>query len=184
MINGFVVRKSTMTNIYLENGQRLAVTRCFCPDLKVSQVKTSAKDGYHAVQVTYGKKLHEFRVDTVNDIKVGDLIKCDTILAAGQKIKATGRSKGHGFAGVIKRHGFHRQPVSGGQSDRVRAPGSIGAQTPGKVVKGKKMPGHYGNVNKTVTGIKVISIDTDKKEILLSGSVPGSINSWIIINKQ
>lgn len=195
-----------MSSIYLENGKRIAVTICRLPVLKVIQLKTPVKDGYQAVQVAYGikKKLdkaisakltklkleitpahfHEFKLTSDTQPEIGTDISATSVFQPGDVVDVTGISKGHGFAGVIKRWGFHRQPVSGGQSDRVRAPGSIGAQTPGKVVKGKKMPGHYGNKTKTISGLKIISVDEDKKEIQISGSIPGPRNSWLILTKK
>ncbi|OGL53546.1 50S ribosomal protein L3 [Candidatus Shapirobacteria bacterium RBG_13_44_7] len=206
MISGFVAQKISMSSLYLPTGQRIAVTTCRLPVLKVTQLKNLDKDGYQAVQVAYGSKkrpdkavsskltklkinatpahFHEFDLTSDTQPEIGSEISVTSVFAPGDSLNVTGTSKGHGFAGVIKRYGFHRQPVSGGQSDRVRAPGAIGAQTPGKVVKGKKMPGHYGNVTKTITGLKVISIDEAKKEIQISGSIPGSRNSWLILTKK
>ena len=206
MISGFIVKKGQMARIFSEKGKSVVVTKCIATPLTVTQIKTKEKDGYQSVQFAYGnrknlkqpvsKKLDklkiklspkgfvEFKALPDSVLEVGTEVSLDSVFKVDDIIKVTGISKGRGFAGVIKRHGFQRQPVTGGQSDRTRAPGSIGAQTPGKVLKGKKMPGHYGNVNKTVIGLKIIAINKDKKEILVSGSVPGSINSWIIINKK
>jgi large subunit ribosomal protein L3 len=206
MISGFVVKKSTMTNIYSPEGKRYAVTKCIVTPLTVTQVKTKEKDGYQAVQVAYGTKkrldkatsgkmsklsleitpqyFSEFDITTETTPEVGSNISIDSVFAAGDEVSVVGTSKGRGFAGVIKRYGFRRQPVSGGQSDRVRAPGAIGAQTPGKVIKGKKMPGHYGNATKQVSGLKIVSVDTAKNEITLNGPIPGHINSWVTILKK
>ena len=173
-----------MTNVYTADGKRIAVTTCIVKPLTVTQLKNVDKDGYAAVQVAFGtrkrldqatsKKISKLKLDITpakfqefslaTDVlpEVGSTIAVDSVFAVGDTVKVLGVSKGHGFAGVIKRYGFRRQPVSGGQSDRVRAPGAIGAQTPGKVIKGKKMPGHYGNVNKLVSNLKIVSINTDK----------------------
>jgi large subunit ribosomal protein L3 len=205
MISGFIVKKINMTNLYQEGGRRLAVTKLLASPLIVTQVKTKDTDKYESVQIAYGsrkrlsqpvaKKLSglklditpqsfkEFKINSENIPKIGDSISFDAVFQIGDEINATAKSKGHGFAGVIKRWGFQRQPVTGGQSDRVRAPGAIGAQTPGKVIKGKKMPGHYGNAIKTVTHLKVIAYDKDKSEVLVSGSVPGARNSWVVLSK-
>jgi large subunit ribosomal protein L3 len=206
MISGFVAQKGQMTNLYLDNGKRIAVTQCQVSPLVVTQVKEpSGKDAYSAIQVAYGQKKNldrptsarlaknkldlkprffkEFKPSTDSTITVGQQITIDQVLNVGDEIKVTGVSKGRGFAGVIKRYGFHRQPVTGGQSDRVRAPGAIGAQTPGKVVKGKKMPGHYGNAKNTIKGLKIIAIDTQKGLLTIQGSVPGPIGSWLLISK-
>ncbi len=193
-----------MTSIYTENGKRIAVTKCIAKPLIVTQVKNQEKDTYQAVQVAYGerKKLDKSTSTKLNKLKIeaiprgfqefnltsdqipeiGSHISFDSVFTVGEEIDITGISKGHGFAGVIKRHGFKKQPIRG-SSDRVRHPGSIGAQTPGKVVRGKKMPGHMGNVNKTITGLKIIAINPENSEILISGSFPGCFNSWVTIKK-
>ncbi len=193
-----------MSSIFSDDGRRLAVTQCSCLPLSVTQIKDKKKDGYQAVQLAYGNRKHihrptkvklkkiklditpkgfiEFDFDDKNTPQLGAKITIDTVFSIDDKVNVQGVSKGRGFAGVIKRHGFHRQPVTRGQSDRTRAPGSIGAQTPGKVIKGKKMPGHYGVTTHTVANLKVISIDKDKHTITISGSLPGHINSWLIIS--
>lgn len=193
-----------MTNIYTQDGKRIAVTKCVARPLKVVQIKDKAKDGYQAVQIAYGesKKLNKATSSKMDKLKlsispakfgeffltsdqvpeVGTDIAFDTVFTVGEKIDVTGISKGRGFAGVIKRHGFKKQPIKNA-SDRIRAPGSIGAQTPSKVVRGKKMPGHMGNVNKTVENLKIVSINPENNEILISGSFPGHFNSWITIKK-
>jgi large subunit ribosomal protein L3 len=205
MISGFIAKKGPMTNTYLEKGKRISVTKLIVKPVVVSQIKTIDKDGYSAVQVAFGTKkrldqstskkvkklkldfnpqrFQEFDLTSETVPEIGNSITVDSVLAVGETVDVTGISKGRGFAGVIKRYGFRRQPVSGGQSDRVRAPGAIGAQTPGKVIKGKKMPGHYGNKTKTVTNLKIISINPETNELLVSGSVPGVINSWVTIKK-
>jgi large subunit ribosomal protein L3 len=205
MISGFIAKKGSMTNIYTPEGKRIAVTSCIVSPLTVTQIKTKEIDGYVAVQVAYGnrkrldqstsgklkklklditpQKFKEFELVAETSPEVGTQITVDSVLTVGETVNVTGVSKGHGFAGVIKRYGFRRQPVSGGQSDRVRAPGSIGAQTPGKVIKGKKMPGHYGNKVKHIGNLQVVAINTEKNEILISGSVPGHLNSWVTICK-
>ena len=205
MISGFVVKKSAMTNVFTPEGKMVAVTKCTVLPLTVTQVKTMAKDGYKAVQIAYGTKkrldnatsskisklkldilpqhFQEFDLTTETVPEPGSQIIVDSVFSVGDSVSAVGTTKGRGFAGVIKRYGFRRQPVSGGQSDRVRAPGAIGAQTPGKVIKGKKMPGHYGNVIKNIRGLKGVAMDTAKNEISISGSIPGHVNSWITLIK-
>lgn len=205
MISGFIVKKGSMGKLFLEDGRQIAITHCQALPLTVSQIKTTDTDGYSAIQLAYGQrrrlskpvatKLEKIKVDKKplgfiefkaladSQPQIGQEIAIDAVVKVGDLIDVSGTTKGHGYAGVIKRHGFHRQPVSGGQSDRVRAPGAIGAQTPGKVVRGKKMPGHFGNVVKTVSHLKVVAFDPQKNEILVSGSVPGAINSWVIIKK-
>lgn len=205
MISGFIIKKGRMTNVYTPEGKRIAVTKCIAEPLTVTQIKTNEKDGYSAIQLAYGtkkkqdnatgtklkklkldispKSFKEFSLTTETAPAIGDKVEIASVFTAGDEISATGTSKGRGFAGVIKRYGFQRQPVSGGQSDRVRAPGAIGAQTPGKVLKGKKMPGHYGNKTKTISGLKIYAINPEKNEILITGSIPGVINSWVVLNK-
>lgn len=204
MISGFIAKKTTMSSIFTPEGKRIGVTTLKVVPLTVTQLKSVEKDGYEAVQIAYGtkkrqdqatsKKMAGLKLDltpkafkefklTGDAPSVGDKISIDAIFAAGDDVSVTGVSKGHGFAGVIKRYGFRRQPVSGGQSDRVRAPGAIGAQTPGKVIKGKKMPGHYGNKIKTISGLKVVSVDVEKQEIVINGPIPGPVNSFVTIYK-
>lgn len=204
MISGFLIKKGQMTSIYTEDGKRIAVTKCSALPLIVTQIKTQEKDKYQAVQVAYGnrkrlnktvsskldklkieaspKGFQEFALSSDQIPELGSNITVDSVFAVGDIVDATGISKGHGFAGVIKRWGFKKQPIRG-SSDRVRHPGSIGAKTPGKVVKGKKMPGHFGNVNKTVENLKIVAINPENNEILISGSFPGHFNSWITITK-
>ena len=204
MISGFLVKKGQMTSIYTEDGKRIAVTKCIAKPLIVTQIKNKEKDNYQAVQVAYGhrqkldkststkltklkiealpKGFQEFDLTSDQVPEIGSNISIDTVFAIGEEIDVTGISKGHGFAGVIKRHGFKKQPIRG-SSDRVRHPGSIGAQTPGKVIRGKKMPGHFDNVNKTIENLKIISINPESNEILISGSFPGHFNSWITLKK-
>lgn len=206
MINGFIVKKLGMTSIFTPEGKYISVTRLLAPTLTVTQIKTpETKDKYSAVQVAYGTKkvlnkaiksklaklkleitpqhFQEFKILENNSLNIGDKIEIDQVFSPGDKIRLSGVTKGHGFSGVIKRWGFRRQPVSGGQSDRVRAPGSIGAQTPGKVVKGKKMPGQFGNKISTVMSAKFYSFNPETHEVFVTGSVPGSINSYITLKK-
>lgn len=193
-----------MTSVYTEDGKRIAVTKCVAQPLKVTQVKSVEKDGYQSIQVAYGAKKHldqatesklskinldikpqsfkEFSLTSDQPVEVGSDITIESVFTAGDIIDVTGISKGHGFAGVVKRHGFKKQPLLGA-SNYVRHPGSIGAQTPGKVVKGKKMPGHFGVDTVTVSGLQIFSINPDTKEILIKGSVPGSFNSWVTLKK-
>ena len=204
MISGFLVKKGQTTSVYTDDGKRIAVTKCIAQPLKVTQIKTVEKDGYQSVQVAYGvkknldkatsgkmakaaldikpKSFKEFKLTTDQALEVGSDINIESVFNAGDIINVTGISKGHGFAGVVKRHGFKKQPLLGA-SNYVRHPGSIGAQTPGKVVKGKKMPGHFGVQTVTVSGLQIFSINPDTKEILIKGLIPGSLNSWVTLKK-
>jgi large subunit ribosomal protein L3 len=205
MISGFLVKKGQMTSIYNPEGRRITVTKCVANPLKVTQIKDKTKDGYESIQVAYGTKKHlnkaistkmskikldikpqyfkEFKLTSDQIPQLASDITIESVFAVGDKIDATGISKGHGFAGVVKRHGFKKQPLLGA-SNYVRHPGSIGAQTPGKVVKGKKMPGHFGVETITVSGLEIVSINSENKEVLIKGSLPGSINSWVVLKKS
>jgi len=204
MISGFLVKKGQMTSVYTPDGKRLAVTKCVARPLKVTQIKNKDKDGYESIQVAYGTKkrldkatvgkmtknnldikpqhFKEFKLISDQTVEIGSDIAIESVFTAGEEINAVGTSKGHGFAGTVKRWGMKKQPLLGA-SNRVRHMGSIGAQTPGKVVKGKKMPGHFGVVTVTTSGLEIFSINPESQEILIKGSLPGSINSWVILKK-
>lgn len=205
MISGFIARKGKMTSIFDEKGNRVAVTICQAKPLTVTQIKNLEKDKYEAVQVAFGdkkninsavsgklkknkldikpKNFKEFKKTSEEELTVGSQIAIDSVFAKDEIISVTGISKGKGYAGVIKKHGFKKQPIRG-SSNYVRHPGAIGAQTPSKVVKGKKMPGHMGNISKTISGLKIFDIKKDTNEILICGSIPGAYNSWITISKK
>lgn len=204
---GLLAKKLGMTNIYSEDGQIIPVTVLEAGPCKVYSVKTNDKDGYSSVQLGFGEKkekkvnkpqitvykklglvlpvaLQEFRNFEADQFKVGDEVKAD-LFQVGDKVKVSGKSKGKGFQGVIKRHGFGG--VGGtthGQSDRVRAPGSIGASSyPSRVFKGQRMAGRKGYESVTVRNLKVVKVIADKNIIMVKGAVPGSINSIVAINK-
>ncbi|MCU7798558.1 MAG: 50S ribosomal protein L3 [gamma proteobacterium symbiont of Lucinoma myriamae] len=201
---GLVGRKVGMTRIFTEQGESIPVTVLEMEPNRVTQVKTSATDGYNAIQVTVGtrrasrvtkaaaghfakagveagRKTVEFRLDEETELTAGSEIKAD-IFAEGQIVDVTGTSIGKGFQGGIKRHNFHRQDMTHGNSISHRSNGSIGQnQTPGRVFKGKKMSGHMGAAKSTVQNIQVVRVDVDKNLILVRGGVPGSKNSDVII---
>ena len=188
-------KKLGMTQIFDEKGNVIPVTIIEAMPNVVAQVKTIETDGYNAIQLAYGevkeskvnkpvkghfakagitpkKHLREFRVDSVEEYKVGNEIKADTF-TAGDKIDVQGTSKGKGFQGVIKRHGQSRGPMGHG-SMYHRRPGSMGpTSTPGRVFKGKKLPGHMGVDTITIQNLDVVKVDMDKNVILVKGSVPG-----------
>ena len=196
MKKALIGKKVGMTQIFDENGVVIPVTVIEAGPCVVAQVKTLENDGYEAVQLGFGevkekhlnkpekghfakanvaakKHLREFRLDSIEGIKVGDELKAD-VFAAGEKIDVQGTSKGKGFQGVIKRHGQHRGPMGHG-SMYHRRPGSMGAtSTPGRVFKGKKLPGHMGRVTVTIQNLDVVRVDMDKNVILVKGSVPGA----------
>ena len=195
MKKGIIGKKIGMTQIFDENGLVIPVTVIEAGPCTVAQVKTTETDGYNAIQLGFGevkanhinkpemghfakskleakKHLREFRLDDISNIKVGDEIKAD-IFQAGEKVDIQGTSKGKGFQGVIKRHGQHRGPMGHG-SMYHRRPGSMGpTSTPGRVFKGKKLPGHMGHVTVTIQNLDVVRVDMDKNVILVKGSVPG-----------
>ena len=187
-------KKIGMTQIFDENGKAIPVTAIEAGPCTVIQIKTVDNDGYQAVKLGFGevkenkltkpkkgefakanitpkKHLREFRLEEIS-YNVGDEIKAD-IFAAGDAVDITGTSKGKGFQGVIKRHGQSRGPMGHG-SMYHRRPGSMGStSTPGRVFKGKKLPGHMGRVTVTIQNLDVVRVDMDKNVILLKGSVPG-----------
>ena len=195
MKKGLIGKKVGMTQIFDEKGNVIPVTVIEAGPCVVSQVKTTETDGYNAVQLGFGdikdkhinkpeaghfakskiankKHLREFRLDSIEGMKVGDELKADTF-QAGDKIDVQGISKGKGFQGVIKRHGQSRGPMGHG-SMYHRRPGSMGpTSTPGRVFKGKKLPGHMGRVTVTIQNLDVVRVDMDKNVILVKGSVPG-----------
>ena len=120
---------------------------------------------------------------TVVELESADELKpADNFL--NQPVVVTGRSKGKGFTGVIKRWGFAKQGETRGASNKVRAPGAIGAQTPGRVFKGKKMAGHKGNINVTIKGLKIVNIDPAQKQVMISGPIPGARNSEVFLRVE
>ena len=195
MKKGIIGRKIWMTQIFDEKGNVIPVTVIEAGPCVVAQVKTVETDGYDAIQLGFGeikdkhinkpekghfakaklankKHLREFRLDSLEGIKVGDELKAD-VFEAGDKIDVQGTSKGKGFQGVIKRHGQHRGPMGHG-SMYHRRPGSMGStSTPGRVFKGKKLPGHMGVQKITIQNLEIIKVDMDKNVLLVKGSVPG-----------
>jgi large subunit ribosomal protein L3 len=208
MSMGLVGRKCGMTRVFLESGESVPVTVLEIPKNCVTQVKTEARDGYTALQITAGsakvsrtnqsiagiyKKagietgafLMEFRMpaDECQEIKPGHEFNVD-LFEEGQKVDVTSVSRGKGFAGVIKRHNFQMQDATHGNSLAHRAPGSIGqCQTPGRVFKGKKMAGQMGNVRCTVQNQRIVKVDLERQLILVRGAVPGAPGARVIIKK-
>jgi len=191
-----------MTQVPLESGEMAAVTAIEAGPCLVTQIKNQDKDGYSAVQLGFMETkrlnapqrghlkgldkmryLHEFRIEDTGPVKHGDKIDVG-FLNSGDLIKVSGLSKGKGFAGVVKRYHFSGGPKTHGQSDRHRAPGSIGATTyPGRVLKGKRMAGHMGNRKNTVRNLEVVRVDTSQNLLLVRGAVPGAKRGLLIIEK-
>lgn len=177
-----LARKVEMTQIW-EGDTVTAVTRLDVPETLVSQVRTADKDGYTAVQLAAGKTKREFRIDDASAYEVGAAVSIDDF-QPGDKVKITAYSKGRGFQGVVKRHGFHGVGMaSHGQKNRQRHPGSIGSTAPQRVVPGRKMAGRMGNERNTVQGLKVVKVDADSRAIYLKGAIPGARGSLTLITK-
>lgn len=204
---GLVGRKSGMTRVFTETGLSIPVTVVEVAPNRVTQIKTAELDGYSAVQVTTGTRkasrvsksmaghfakagteagtgLWEFRaeVSELGDLAAGSELTVERF-TAGQKVDVTGTSKGKGFQGTIKRHNFHMQDATHGNSRSHRVPGSIGqCQTPGRVWKGKKMAGHMGDARVTTQSLEIVQIDAVNNLILVKGALPGATGSNVIIN--
>ncbi len=206
MALGLIGIKRGMMRVYAENGQVIPVTVIEVDPNRVTRVKSFEKDGYRAVQVTAGSKhrnrinkpdagvfakvsamagrgLWEFRLQDSEggELTSGAEIKVD-IFTQGQFVDVTGATIGKGFAGTIKRHHFSMGDATHGNSLSHRAPGSIGQrQTPGRVIKGKKMSGHMGNVQRTTQRLQVVRVDTERNLLLIKGAVPGSKGGDVFI---
>jgi len=201
MLQGFLGKKIGMTQIFREDGIVVPVTVVEAGPFVVTQVKTKETDGYDAVQLGFGevkrrnkplsghlknsrlsRYLREVSADDTSEFEVGQTIAV-AIFEAGEKVDVIGTSKGRGFAGVMKRN-FKGGPRTHGQSDRMRAPGSIGGgTTPGRVYKGLKMGGHMGNRRITVKGLEIIEIDTERNLLMIKGGIPGATNSLVQIRR-
>ena len=202
MIRGMLGKKVGMTQVFREDGRMVPVTVVQAGPCTITQIKTVEKDGYVAAQIGYSEVkrlnkprrghlgrtglfpyLRELPVDTLDDLEVGQQINVD-LFQSGEKVNVTGTSKGRGFQGVMKRHGFAGGPRTHGQSDRARAPGSIGGNTtPGRVLKGKKMAGHMGDVKVTVKNLEVVEVDSERNLLMIKGGLPGAPNSLLVVRK-
>ena len=205
MKKAILATKVGMTQIFNENGVLIPVTVLQATPNVVTQVKTVENDGYAAVQVGYGdirevlvnkprkghfakagvankRFLREFKFENAAEYTVGQEIKAD-IFAEGDKIDVTGISKGKGFQGAIKRHGLSRGPMKHGSKYHRHAGSNGAATTPGRVFKGKHMPGHMGAVKVTVQNLEVVKVDVDNNLLLVKGAVPGSKKSMIVLKE-
>ncbi|WP_026477655.1 50S ribosomal protein L3 [Alkaliphilus transvaalensis] len=204
-MKGFVGRKIGMTQIFDENGIVVPVTVIEVEPNIVTQVKTTETDGYNAIQIGYGsikeknvtkplkghfakagvvikRNLQEFRLENASEFTVGQEVKAD-LFQVGDKVDVTGTSKGKGFQGVIKRHGQRSGPSAHG-SRYHRRPGSMGAATsPGRVFKGKKLPGQTGNVQITIQNLEVVKVDVERNALLVKGAVPGPKRGLLTIKE-
>jgi len=171
-----------MTQIFDEAGQALGVTVVEAGPCLVTQVKTREREGYSAIQLSFAKKKKEFRVENPADYKVGQEIKVD-IFKPGDKVFASGMAIGKGFQGTVKRFHTHRGPMSHGSKSH-RIPGSSGSgTTPGRVWKGRKMPGRMGGGRITVKNVKIVQVIPEKNLLLIYGPVPGKRGNLIELRK-
>lgn len=204
-MSGIIGKKIGMTRLFDETGRNIPVTVVEAGPCVVTQIKTVDSDGYDAVQLGFGevkekqanapklghlkkagkilKTLKEFKNISTDELKVGDEVNV-SFFKRGDVINVTGKSIGKGFQGTVKRHNFAGGPKTHGQSDRLRAPGSIGASSyPSRVWKGMRMSGHMGNRTVTARNLTVVGIDVERNLLLIKGAVPGSRNGIIRIVK-
>jgi large subunit ribosomal protein L3 len=203
---GLIGKKIGMTRIFTEEGVAVPVTVVEAGPCPVVQVKTEETDGYRAIQLGFGVRkatratkaevghagkanleaapsiLREFAPTEGEEYQLGQALTVE-LFEAGDEVKVTGTSKGKGFQGGMKRHGFGGRPGSHGHP-KARNPGSMGSGTdPSRVIKGKKLPGRMGGVRKTIRNIEVVRVDSDRNLLFLKGGVPGSRNSYVLITK-
>jgi len=205
MPKGIIGRKVGMTQVFTGEGQAVPVTVVEAGPCVVVQKKTEANDGYTAVQLGFGEKkerlfnkplkghfgragvkplrfLRELRVEDPDSYQVGQEIKAD-IFAPGERVDVVGTSKGRGFSGGIKRHGFHRGPMAHG-SKYHRRPGSLGAKGPARVFKGRKLPGHYGVARVTVQNLEVVRVDAERNLLAIKGAIPGPRGGLVLVKSS
>jgi large subunit ribosomal protein L3 len=204
-MSGIIGKKVGMTSVYSEEGKNIPCTVVEAGPCVVTQVKTAEKDGYSAVQIAYDERRekntpnalvgHFKKAKTTpkrevkefagfEDKQLGDEIRVD-MFTEGEWVDVSGTTKGKGFQGVVKRHGFRGVgDATHGQHNRLRAPGSIGASsTPSKVMKGMRMAGRTGGVKRTVTNLQIVKVFAEKNLIVVKGAVPGAKGSYVIIEK-
>ena len=202
MQKGILGKKVGMTQLFTETGLAIPVTVIEAGPCFVVQKKTVENDGYNAIQIGFGEKrerlfskplkghftklgvkltrhLRELRVEDIDSYQVGQEIRAD-IFAEGENVDVVGTSKGRGFSGGIKRHGFHRGPMAHG-SKYHRRPGSLGAKGPARVYKGRKLPGHLGSERVTVQNLKVVKADGERNLLAIKGAVPGPRGGLVLV---
>ena len=205
MKKGILGRKLGMTQVFTKSGKLIPVTVISVEPNVVTQIKTNENDGYEAVQLGFDTKreklatkasightnkanttpkrfFREIRGVEISNYSLGQEISCD-IFEAGEVVDVTGTTKGHGFQGVIKRHGQSRGPMGHG-SHYHRRPGSMGTMRPMRVFKGKKLPGHMGVLTVTIQNLEIVSVDKENNVILVKGNVPGPKKSLVIIKSS
>jgi large subunit ribosomal protein L3 len=205
MSRGILGKKLGMTGVFTPEGRYVPATVIEAGPCVVTQIKSKDTDGYDALQLGFGGKktsrvnkpmqghfkksgdqcfrfLKEFSVENPADYNVGQELTAE-MFKVGERVDVVGTTKGRGFSGVIKRHGFHRGPMTHG-SRNVRRPGSVGCSAwPAKIIKGKKMPGQYGNDRKTTRNLEIVDIRLDDNLILVKGAVPGAESGLVSVNK-
>lgn len=197
-----------MSQVFKDDGTVVPVTIVTAGPCVVTQVKNKDKDNAQAVQIGFGKQklfrlnkaeqghlkglenggytvriTRDFKNDDDNNFKRGDVFTVK-IFTPGEKVQVVGQSKGKGFQGVVKRHGFHGGPASHGHKDNLRMPGSIGASGVQRVFKGMRMGGHMGDARVTVKNLEIIAVDPEKNELLIKGALPGARNSLLLITSE
>lgn len=205
-MSGLIGKKLGMTRIFDEKGNDVQVSVIQTGPCYVTEIRTKDKHGYDSLQLGFEEKrdksvnkperghfaksgvkpmrvLREFRTYDVSQFKLGDAIKAD-VFQVGDKVRVIGVSKGKGFQGAMKRHHFGGGSVTHGQSDRMRAPGSIGGSSyPSRVFKGTRMAGHMGAERVTVRNIKVVRVDAENNIVMVRGAIPGAKNGTVVIQK-
>lgn len=209
-MKGILGKKVGMTQVFSDEGEAIPVTVIEAGPCYVTQIRTKEHDGYRAVQLGFEevkpkrltkaelghlekaglpalRYVREFRMgdddDELDEYELGQRLDV-SVFEPGQLVDVTGKSKGRGFAGAVKRHGFKRQPKTHGQSDRERAPGAASAGTdPGRVFKGKRMPGRMGNDRVTIQNLEVVIVDPERNLLAVKGSVPGARNGLLAIRE-
>lgn len=200
-MKGILGNKVGMTQIFDDSGEVIPVTIIEAGPCYVTQIKTKEKDGYDAIQLGFGdakrlnkpqrghlpkgvpdmRYLREIRVEDVSAYEIGQKIVA-SVFSVGDLVDVTGVSKGKGFAGAMKRHGFRGGPATHGQSDRARAPGSVGStSTPGRVFKGQRMAGHMGSRRTTVQSLQIVLVDPERNLLAVKGAIPGAKDGLVTI---
>jgi len=203
-VEGLLGKKLGMTQVFRADGRLEPVTAIEAGPCGVTQMRTLSRDKYTAVQLGFGETRHlnkpkaghlrsveklyrylrEVPAQELGDVQMGQEITVN-LFEEGERVDVIGTSKGHGFTGVVKRHNFRGGPKTHGQSDRQRAPGSIGGTTfPGRVRKGLRMAGHWGNERVTVKNLEVVQVDPERHLLFLKGAVPGGSKGLLIIHKR
>jgi large subunit ribosomal protein L3 len=204
MCKGLIGKKLGMTSLFTPEGQYVPVTVIQLGPCVVTQVKSENTDGYNAIQLGFGTKktsrinkpleghykksggeyavVREVAVDSAADYEIGQTVALD-LFEVGEKVDVVGTTKGRGFSGVTKRHGFHLGRKTHG-SKSYRIPGSVGCSAwPAKIIRGKKMPGHFGNHRKTIRNLEIVDIRPDQNLVLIKGAVPGHRDALVMVNK-